>query len=81
MSESSNSSSSLEMSEATESALIESMEAQIDNMQDEINILHETIDKLNKKTKTLQSIVKSDLIGKRFKYIYNHTQLALQSIA
>ena len=69
MSESSNSSSSLEMSEATESALIESMEAQIDNMQDEINKLHETIDKLNKKIKTLQSIVKRDLIGKIFKYI------------
>ena len=63
----SDSSTSIEMSESTESALIESMEAQIDDMQDEINKLNATIVKLNKKIKTFQSIVKSDLIGKIFK--------------
>ena len=68
----SDSSTSIEMSESTESALIESMEAQIDNMQDEINKLHGTIDKLNNKIKTLQSMIKSDLIGKIFKYIQPH---------
>ena len=36
----SNSSSELEMSESTESALIESMEVQIDAMHDEIQKLH-----------------------------------------
>ena len=63
----SDSSTSIEMSESTESALIESMEAQIDDMQDEINKLNATIVKLNKKIKTFQSIIKSDLIGKIFK--------------
>ena len=42
-------SSSIEMSESTESALIETMEAQIDDVQDEINELNATIVKLNKK--------------------------------
>ena len=60
-------SSEMEMPESTESAFIESMEAQIDDMQDAIQKLHETIDKLNKKIRTFQSIVKSDLIGKIFK--------------
>ena len=64
---SNNSSSEMEMSESTESALIESMEMQIDAMHDEIQKLHETINKLNKKIKTFQSIVKNDLIGKIFK--------------
>ena len=63
----SDSSTSVEMSESTEGALIESMEAQIDAMQDEINKLNETVNKLNKKIKTFQSIIKSDLIGKIFK--------------
>ena len=62
-------SSSIEMSESTESALIETMEAQIGNVQDEINKLNATIVKLNKKTTTFQSIIKSDLIGKIFKCI------------
>lgn len=66
---SSSSGTTLEMSESTESALIESMEAQIDDMQDEINKLNATIVKLNKKIKTFQSIIKSDLIGKIFKCI------------
>jgi TolA-binding protein len=60
-------SSEMEMSESTESALIESMEIQIDAMHDEIQKIHETINKQNKKRKTFQSIVKSDLIGKIFK--------------
>ena len=52
---SSSSSSFLEMSESSESALIESLETQIDNMHDEIKQLNDTIDKLNKKIKTFQS--------------------------
>ena len=64
---SSSSSSCLEMSASSESALIESLETQIDNMHDEIKQLNETIDKLNKKIKTFQSIIKSDVIGKIFK--------------
>ena len=60
------SSSEMEMSESTESALIESMEMQIDAMHDEIQKLHETSNKLNKKN-TFQSIAKSDLIGKIIK--------------
>ena len=47
----SDSSTSIEMSESTESALIESMEAQIEDMHDEINKLNATIVKLNKKKK------------------------------
>jgi len=66
---SSSSSSFLEMSESSESALIESLETQIDNMHDEIKQLNDTIDKLNKKIKTFQSIIKSDVIGKIFKYL------------
>ncbi len=53
--------------ESNESALIRSMEAQIDNMHDEIKQLNETKDKLNKKIKTFQSIIKSDVISKIFK--------------
>ena len=63
----SSTSSIAEMSEDTEQALIGAMEAQIDDLQDEVKRLHETIDKLNKKIRTFQSIVKSDLIGKIFK--------------
>ena len=63
----SSTSSMAEMSEDTEQALIEAMETQIDDLQDEVKRLHETIDKLNKKIRTFQSIVKSDLIGKIFK--------------
>ena len=63
----SSTSSIAEMSEDTEQALIGAMEAQIDDLQDEVKRLHETIDKLNKKIRTFQAIVKSDLIGKIFK--------------
>ena len=63
----SSTSSMAEMSEDTEQALIEAMETQIDDLQDEVKRLHETIDKLNKKIRTFQSIVKRDLIGKIFK--------------
>ena len=63
----SSTSSIAEMSEDTDQALIEAMEAQIDDLQDEVKRLSETIDKLNKKIRTFQSIVKSDLIGKIFK--------------
>ena len=63
----SSTSSMAEMSEDTDQALIEAMETQIDDLQDEVKRLNETIDKLNKKIRTFQSIVKSDLIGKIFK--------------
>ena len=63
----SSTSSMAEMSEDTDQALIEAMETQIGDLQDEVKRLHETIDKLNKKIRTFQSIVKSDLIGKIFK--------------
>jgi len=66
---SSSSSQSIEFSDDTELVLIESMEAQIDILQDEVKRLHEIIDKLNKKVKTFESIVKSDLISKVFKYL------------
>ena len=59
--------STAEMSEDTDQALSEAMEAQIDNLHDEVKRLNATIDKLNKKIRTFQSIVKSDLIGKIFK--------------
>ena len=55
----SNSSSEMEMSESTESALIESMEVQIDAMHDEIQKLHETITKLNKKIKHSKALLKA----------------------
>ena len=66
---SSSSSQSIEFSDDTEQVLIESMEAQIDILQDEVKRLHEIIDKLNKKVKTFENIVKSDLISKVFKYL------------
>jgi hypothetical protein len=66
---SSSSSQSIEFSDDTEQVLIESMESQIDILQDEVKRLHEIIDKLNKKVKTFESIVKSDLISKVFKYL------------
>ena len=69
MSISSSSSQSIEFSDDTEQVLIESMETQIDILQDEVKRLHEIIDKLNKKVKTFESIVKSDLISKVFKYL------------
>ena len=61
--------STMEFSEDTEQALIEAMETQIDDLQAEVKQLRETIHKLNKKLKTFQSIVKSDLIAKVFKYL------------
>ena len=63
----SSTSSMAEMSEDTDQALIAAMEAQIDKLQDEVKRLNVTIEKLNKKIRTFQSIVKSDLIGKIFK--------------
>ncbi len=69
MSISSSSSQSIEFSDDTEQVLIGSMETQIDALQDEVKRLHEIIDKLNKKVKTFESIVKSDLISKVFKYL------------
>ena len=69
ISSSSSSSQSIEFSDDTEQVLIGSMETQIDALQNEVKRLHEIIDKLNKKVKTFESIVKSDLISKVCKYL------------
>ena len=63
----SSTSSIAEMSEDTDQAFFEAMETQIDDLQDEVKRLNETIDKLNKKIQTFQSIVISDLKGNIFK--------------
>ena len=67
MSSTSDSQSSYEMSDDTEQALISHLEEQVDDLQTQVKLMRDTISKLNKKIKTLQSIVKSDLIGKIFK--------------
>ncbi len=64
---SSDSESIYEASEDSEQALIAHLETQIDDLQTQVKLMHEIIIKLNKKIKTFQSIVKSDLIGKIFK--------------
>ena len=71
-SESSDSSNTYEMSEDTEQALIEAMEAQIDMLHDEVIQLRVVIEKLNMKVNTFQSTVRSDLIDKIFKYLRQH---------
>ena len=64
---SSDSESNYEASEDSEQALIAHLETQVDDLQTQVKLMHEIIIKLNKKIKTFQSIVKSDLIGKIFK--------------
>ena len=64
---SSDSESIYEASEDSEQALIAHLETQIDDLQTQVKLMHEIIIKLNKKIKTFQSIVKSDLTGKIFK--------------
>ena len=64
---SSDSESIYEASEDSEQALIAHLETQVDDLQTQVKLMHEIIIKLNKKIKTFQSIVKSDLIGKIFK--------------
>ena len=66
---SSDSESNYEVSEDDEQALIAHLEEQIDDLQTQVKLTHDTITKLNKKIKTFQSIVKSDLIGKIFKCV------------
>ena len=70
MSSTSDSQSSYEMSDDTEQALISHLEEQVDDLQTQVKLMRDTIIKLNKKIKTFQSIVKSDLIGKIFKCLY-----------
>ena len=67
MSSTSDSQSNYEMSDDTEPALISHLEEQVDDLQTQVKLMRDTIIKLNKKIKTFQSIVKSDLIGKIFK--------------
>ena len=55
------------MSDDTEQALISHLEEQVDDLQTQVKLMRDTIIKLNKKIKTFQSIVRSDLIGKIFK--------------
>ena len=57
------------MSDDTEQALISHLEEQVDDLQTQVKLMRDTIIKLNKKIKTFQSIVKSDLIGKTFKCV------------
>ena len=64
---SSDSESIYEASEDSEQALIAHLETQIDDLQTQVKLMHEIKIKLNKKIRTFQSIVKSDLIGKIFK--------------
>ena len=64
---SSDSESNYEVSEDDEQALIAHLEEQIDDLQTQVKLMRDTIIKLNKKIKTFESIVKSDLIGKIFK--------------
>ena len=64
---SSDSESNYEASEDSEQALIAHLETQVDDLQTQVKLMHEIIIKLNKKIKTFQSIVKSDLIGKIIK--------------
>ena len=64
---SSDSESSYEVSEDDEQALIAHLEEQIDDLQTQVKLMRDTIIKLNKKIKTFESIVKSDLTGKIFK--------------
>jgi hypothetical protein len=64
---SSDSESSYEVSEDDEQALIAHLEEQIDDLQTQVKLMRDIIIKLNKKIKTFESIVKSDLIGKIFK--------------
>ena len=61
---SSDSESNYEVSEDDEQALIAHLEEQIDDLQTQVKLTRDTIIKLNKKIKTFESIVKSDLIGK-----------------
>ena len=56
-----------EFSDDTDCILIEMLESHIDKLQTENEQLKQTIDKLSKKIKTFQAIVKSDLIEKIFK--------------
>ena len=56
-----------EFSDDTDCILIEMLESHIDKLQTENEQLKQTIDKLSKKIKTFQAIVKSDVIEKIFK--------------
>ncbi len=66
---SSESSNTYEMSEDTEQALIKAMAAQTNVSHNEVIQLRAVIEKLIMKVKTFQSVVRSDLIDKIFKYL------------
>jgi len=68
-SETSDNSSIIYMSDSSTQCLIESMEAQISNLNDEMKQLKIKIDKQNMKIKTFQSIIKSDIIENIFSYL------------
>ena len=67
MSSDSDSQSNYAMSDDTEQALIAHLEEQVDDLHTQVRLMRDTIIRLNKKIKTFESIVKSDLIGKIFK--------------
>jgi hypothetical protein len=62
-------SNTMEMSEDTTQALIETMEQQIDYLKQEIETLKEANDRLKLKMRTFQSIIRSDILDKIFKYL------------
>ena len=68
-SETSDDSSIIYMSDSSTQCLIESMEAQINNLNDEMKQLKIKIDKQNMKIKTFQSIIKSDILENIFSYL------------
>ena len=65
----SESSSTQEFSDDTQQCLIEAMEAIITDLQDEVQTLKATVDKLNAQITTCKSIHHSDLINKILVYI------------
>ena len=60
-----------EFSDDTQQCLIEAMEAIITDLQEEVQTLKVTVDKLNAQISTYKSIHHSDLINKILVYIYN----------
>ena len=68
-SETSDDSSIVYMSDDSTQCLIEAMEIQINNLNHEIQQLKITNDKQKSKIKTFQSIIKSDILEKIFRYL------------
>ena len=65
----SGSSSTRDISDDENEVIIEAMEAVISDLHCEVKQLKQTIDELNARINTLQSIHNTDLINKIFKYV------------